>query len=202
MMKLYYAPGACSLSVHIALREVGAVFEAVPVDLRTRQLPDGSDYTAIAPRGYVPLLVLGDGSRHSEAAALLQYVADLDQSQTLIGAHGTPRRLAVIEWLTFISTEMHKPFGPLWNPQTPESTRAAATTMLATRFAELDRHLTAKDHLADSFSVADAYAFTVLSWAALLGVSLDAYPAVQRYLGRVASRPQVQAALRAEGLTK
>ncbi len=201
-MKLYYAPGACSLSVHIALREVGAVFEPVRVDLRTHQLPDGSDYTAIAARGYVPLLTLPDGSRHSEAAALLQYVADLDPSRSLIGGHDAPRRLAVIEWLTFISTEMHKTFGPLWNPQTAESTRAAATRTLATRFAELERHLTEHEHLAGDYSVADAYAFTVLSWAALLGQSLATYPALQRYLGRIAARPQVQAALLAEGLTK
>jgi glutathione S-transferase len=201
-MKLYYAPGACSLSVHIALREVGAEFDPVRVDLRTHQLADGSDYTTIAPRGYVPVLSLPDGSRHSEAASLLQYVADLDPSQALIGAHGTPRRLAVIEWLTFVSTELHKTFGPLWNPQAAESTRAAATSTLAKRFAELERHFAEHQHLAGGFSVADAYAFTVLSWAALLGQSLAPYPKLQQYLGRIAARPQVQAALRAEGLTK
>ncbi len=201
-MKLYYAPGACSLSVHIALREVGAAFEPVRVDLRTHQLADGSDYTTIAPRGYVPLLTLPDGSRHTEAAALLQYVADLDPSHAFIGGYGTPRRLAVTEWLGFVATELHKTFGPLWNPQAPEATRAAATRLLGTRITELERHFTEHEHLAGSFSVADAYAFTVLSWATPLGLSLALYPQVQKYLGRIAARPQVQAALRAEGLTQ
>src|SRR5690349_5964338 len=104
-MKLYYAPGACSLAVHIALREVGASFDAVAVDLATHRLADGSSYLEVAPRGYVPLVELDDGTRHSEAAALLQFVADLDPARSLIGEPGTPRRLAVLEWLAFVASE-------------------------------------------------------------------------------------------------
>ena len=123
-MKLYFAPGACSLAVHIALREVGARFDAVSVDLAKSVTADGTDYRTISPRGYVPLLELDDGSRHTEASALLQYVADLDPHQRLIGAAGTARRLAVVKWLTFVSTELHKVFSPwLWHKETAESTR-------------------------------------------------------------------------------
>lgn len=201
-MKLYYAPGACSLAVHIALREVGVDFEPIRVDLRAHTLPDGSDYKAISPRGYVPLLTLPDGSRHTEAASLLQHVADLDPAQALIGKPGTPRRLAVIEWLAFTSTELHKTFAPLWTPQAAESTRSAATSTLTTRFTELDQHFADHEHLAGDFSVADAYAFVVISWAQMVGLSLAPHPHLQRYLARVAQRPQVLAAMQAEGLTQ
>ena len=202
-MKLYYAPGACSLAVHIALRETGSAFDLVPVDLATHQLSDGADYLDISQRGYVPLLELSDGTRHTEAAALLQFVADLDASRSLIGAPGTPRRMEVVTWLTFVSTELHRIFSPwLWNKDTAESTRAAVKDRLASRFAELDRHFAAHEHLHGAFSVADAYAFTVINWANFLGLPLTAYPHLQAYLARVDGRPAVQAALRAEGLVK
>src|SRR5438105_6125290 len=126
-MKLYYAPAACSLAVHIALREVGAAFDAVAVDLARHTTADGGDFFAISPRGYVPLLELDDGTRHTEGAALLQYVADLDPSQALIGAPGSKRRLAVLEWLAFVGSELHKGFSPwLWHKETADSTRQAA----------------------------------------------------------------------------
>ena len=202
-MKLYYAPGACSLAVHIALREAGVRFDLAKVNLATHTLEDGASYLSISPRGYVPLLEFDDGARHTEAAALLQHVADLDPSQALIGAAGTPRRLAVIEWLSFVATELHKVFSPwLWHKEIADSTRAAVKEKLALRFAELDRHLSTQDWLTGPFSVADAYAYTIVNWSSFLGVPLKAYPNLQAYLARVAARPHVQAALRVEGLVK
>ena len=200
-MKLYYAPAACSLAVHIAQREAGARFDLAKVDLATHAREGGASYLDIAPRGYVPLLEFDDGSRHTEAAALLQYIADLDPSQALIGATGSARRLAVIEWLAFTASELHKVFSPwLWHKETADSTRAAVKEKLAARFAELDRHLSTRAWLAGPFSVADAYAFTIVNWSNFLGLPLKAYPHLTAYLARVAARPHVQAALHAEGL--
>ena len=202
-MKLYFAPAACSLAVHIALREAGLRFDAISVDLVKSVTADGTPYRSISPRGYVPLLELDDGSRHTEAASLLQYVADLDSSQRLIGATGSARRLAVVEWLTFVSTELHKVFSPwLWHKETAESTRQAVKEKLATRFAELNDLLSRQDHLAGEYSVADAYAFTIVNWANFLALPLTPYPHLKAYLGRISARPAVQEALRAEGLLK
>ena len=202
-MKLYYAPGACSLAVHIALREIGASFDGVAVDLAKHTTADGANFYDISPRGYVPLLQLDDGSRHSEASSLLQYVADLDPQQTLIGAIGSVRRLAVVEWLAFISTELHKAFSPwLWHKETADSTRQAVKDKLAVRFAELDALLSTQDYLAGEYSVADAYGFTIVNWANFLALPLTPYPQLRAYLGRVSRRPHVQDALRAEGLVK
>ena len=184
-MKLYYAPGASSLAVHIALREIGASFDGVAVDLARRTTADGANFFDISARGYVPLLQLDDGSRHSEAASLLQNVADLDPQQNLIGTNGSGRQLTVVEWLTFIATELHKAFSPwLWHNETADSTRQAVKDKLAVRFAELDALL------------------TIVNWANFLALSLTPYPHVQAYLGRVSRRPHVQDALRAEGLVK
>ena len=201
-MKLYYSAGACSLAVHIALREVGAQFDLTAVNLAQHRTADGTDYYTISPRGYVPLLELDDGSRHTEGAALLQYVADLDPAQALIGRAGSTHRMSVIEWLTFVSTELHKGFGPLWYKDTPEATRQGAKDKLAKRFAELDARLAKQPYLAGDYSVADAYAFTVLNWANVLSLPMTAYPNVLAYMERVAARPAVQAALRVEGLVK
>ena len=200
-MKLYYAPGACSLAVHIALREVGVSFDLVKVDLAHHTTETDASYLDISPRGYVPLLELDDQSRHTEGAALLQYVADLDPAQALIGKPGSRERLAVLEWLTFISTELHKGFSPwLWHKETADSTRQAAKAKLAARFVEMDGVLSRSDFLAGAYSVADAYGFTIVNWAHLLGMPLTAYPHLQAWMARVAARPQVQAALRSEGL--
>lgn len=202
-MKLYYSPGACSLAVHIALREVGVAFEGVPVDLANHTTSDGADFYDISPRGYVPLLQLDDGSRHTEAASLLQYVAELDPTQSLIGATGSTRRLAVVEWLTFIGTELHKTFSPwLWHKETADSTRQAAKDKLAARFAEWDARLSKQDFLAGEYSVADAYAFTIVNWANFLAMPLTPYPHLLAYLVRVSQRPRAHEALRAEGLVK
>lgn len=202
-MKLYYAPGACSLAVHIALREIGATFDGVAVDLASHTTADGVDFRDISPRGYVPLLQLEDGSRHTEAASLLQYVADLDPTQALIGATGSARRRAVVEWLAFVSTELHKVFSPwLWHKETADSTRQAVKDKLASRFAELDALLSKQDFLAGEYSVADAYAFTIVNWANFLALPLTPYPHLKTYLARVSGRPRVREALRAEGLAK
>jgi glutathione S-transferase len=202
-VKLYFSPGACSLAVHIALREIGVNFDGVVVDLAKHTTADGADFHAISPRGYVPLLQLDDGSRHAEVASLLQYVADLDPAQALIGAAGSTHRLAVVEWLTFVSTELHKAFSPwLWHKETADSTRQAVKEKLATRFAELDALLSKQDYLAGEYSVADAYAFTIVNWANFLALPLTPYPHLKTYLTRVSARPRVQEALRAEGLVK
>ncbi|ANA33393.1 glutathione transferase GstA [Ralstonia mannitolilytica] len=201
-MKLYYAAGTCSLAVHIALREVGAKFDLTAVDLAKHLTADGTDFYTISPRGYVPLLEFSDGSRHTEAAALLQYVADLDPTHALIGKAGGAHRLAVIEWLTFISSELHKGFGPLWHKETPEATRQSTKDKLAKRFAELDARLAKQPYLAETYSVADAYAFTVLNWSNFLALPMTAYPNVQAYMARVSARPAVQEAMKAEGLVK
>lgn len=202
-MKLYHAPGACSLAVHIALREAGLPFDAIAVDLARHTTADGGDYFAVNPRGYVPLLELGDGSRHTEVASLLQHVADLDPRQPLIGAVGSARRLAVTGWLGFVATELHKAFSPwLWHKETADSTRQAVKARLAKHFAELDTQLATRDFLAGDYSVADAYAFTIVNWANFLALPLAPYPKLQAYLARVAERPAVRDALRAEGLLK
>lgn len=201
-MKLYYAPGACSLSIHIALREAGLAPELVKVDLATHRLASGADYKAINPRGYVPLLELDDGTRHTEAAALLQYVGDRYASGGLLPAPGTAARFEAVQWLTFVSTEMHKVFSPwLWHKETADSTAKACREKLAARFQELEQHLAGRDYLLGStFTVADAYCFTIVNWSNFLGISLKPYPVLSAYLDRVAARPAVRAAMVAEGL--
>jgi glutathione S-transferase len=203
-MQLFFSPAACSQAVHIALREAGVSFELAKVDLATHKLADGTDYLAINPRGYVPLLQFDDGSRHTEVAALLQYVADLAPQGALIPPVGTPERLRVLEWLTFVSSELHKVFSPwLWHKETADSTRKAVKDKLAARFVELDALFAGQPFLAgEAFSVADAYAFTILSWAPMLGISLKPYPNLDAYLQRIAQRPAVRAALQAEGLQR
>ncbi|MBG9389248.1 glutathione transferase GstA [Caenimonas aquaedulcis] len=199
-MKLYFAPSACSQAVHIALREAGLTPELAQVDLTTHRLADGSDYHAINPRGYVPLLELDDGSRHTEVAALLQYIGDLVPAKGLMPPVGARARLGVNEWLTFVSSELHKVFSPwLWHKDTAESTRKACKDKIALRFAELDEVLGQRDYIAgDHFTVADAYGFTIVSWAPMLGMSLQPYPRLQAWLARIAARPAVRAALDAE----
>jgi glutathione S-transferase len=202
-MKLYHSPGACSLAVHIALREVGASFALAKVDLATHRLDDGSDYRTISPRGYVPLLELDDGSRHTEVAALLQHVAESAPQAGLLGEPGSQRRFQILQWLTFVGSELHKTFSPwLWHKETAESTRAAVKDKLAARFAELDRHFADHEYLAGGFSVADAYCFTIVNWANFLSLPLKPYPHLQAYLTRIASRPRVRDALAAEGLAR
>ena len=201
-MKLYFSPGACSLAPHIALSEAGVPYTTEQVDLRKHALANGTDYYAINPKGYVPLLELDDGTRISEVAVILQYVADRKPG-TLAPAFGGIERYRVMEWLNFIATEVHKQFGPLWYPTTPDATRDAQKAKLAARFDLLAQTLAAQPYLTGSaFSIADAYLFTILNWAPMLKVDLAPWPALQQYQARVAARPAVHAALVAEGLVK
>ena len=203
-MKLYYSPGACSLSTHIVAREADLAVDLVKVDLLKHQLDDGSDYHAINPRGYVPLLELDDGSRHSEAGALLQYLGDLSGNAALCPKPGTRERFEVVKWVSFVGTELHKTFSPwLWHKETADSTVKAVKDKLAARFTELDRRLATRAYLTgDAFTVADAYAFAIVNWCNFLGISLKAWPSLAAYLDRVAARPKVREALIAEGLVK
>jgi glutathione S-transferase len=199
-MKLYYAPHACSLAPHIVAREAGIPIELVEVDLSTRTLRNGADYTAINPRGYVPALELDDGTVLTEVAALVQYLADLKPDAALAPKAGTLDRVRLQAWLTFVGTELHKQFSPwLWHDDTAESTVQAIKTKLATRFAELDRTLAAQPYLMGArFTVADAYAFAIVTWAPMMKMDLGAYPALAAWLARVGSRAKVQEAIAAE----
>jgi glutathione S-transferase len=201
-MKLYYAPGACSLAPHIALNEAGLAHDALKVDLRKHQLADGTDYYTINPKGYVPLLETDDGTRLSEVAVLLQYIADRKPG-TLAPAFGTMERYRLMEWLNFIATEIHKQFGPLWDPTTPDLTKERQRAALARRFDYVAKTLSAHPYLTgDAFTIADAYLFTVVNWSGMLDVDLSPWPALQQFQARVAARPKVHATLMAEGLAK
>ncbi|MBV1693289.1 MAG: glutathione transferase GstA [Hyphomicrobiales bacterium] len=202
-MKLYYAPGACSLSPHIVLEEAGLPYKAVRADLKTKQTETGADFKSTNPLGYVPALELDDGSVLTEGPAIVQYIADKVPAKNLAPANGTMERYKLQSALNFVSTEMHKGFSPLFNPAMPDDAKKIAKERLATRLAHLDKHFAGSQYLAGgSYSVADAYLFTVLNWAKPTGVDLSAYPNVVAYHGRVAGRPAVQAAMKQEGLIK
>jgi glutathione S-transferase len=202
-MKLYYSPGACSLSPHIALHEAGLAFEAVPAPTKTHQLPDGTDYYTINPLGYVPLLELDNGERLREGPAIVQYIADQVPQKNLAPANGTMARYRLQEWLTFIGTEVHKGFSPLFNPATPEEVKTATKSRLSQRLAWVDGQLAGKQYLmGDTFTVADGYLFTVTNWAPRVGVDITGLANLAAYRERVGARPAVQAAMKAEGLLK
>lgn len=201
-MKLYYTPGACSQAPHIAALELGLPLETVKVDLAKHTLPDGSDYFKVNPKGYVPLLTLDDGTTISESHVILQYLAD-QKPGTLAPAFGTTERWKLMELLGFIATEVHKSFGPLWNPQTPAEVRAGAIDKLGTRFDLLAKRLAKQPYLTgDKFTIADAYLFVLLNWTKFHKVDLGRWPALTEFQARVAARPAVQATLKAEGLVK
>ena len=202
-MKLYYSPGVCSLSPHIALHEAGLAFEAVMASTKTHQLADGTDYYTINPLGYVPLLELDDGTRLTEGPAIVQYIADLAPEKNLAPANGTLARYKLQSWLTFIGTEIHKSFSPLFYPNTPEEYKTTVKEKLLGRFQWLDSQLADKPYLmGEQFSVADGYLFTVSNWTARVGPDISALANLQAYRARVGARPAVQAAMRAEGLIK
>lgn len=202
-MKLYYTPGACSLAPHIALREAGLPTELAKVDLKAKKLEDGSDYKAVNPKGYVPALKLDDGSLMTEAAALLQYVADKAPAGRLRPERDTPAYYTYLEWLTFVSSEMHKGLGTLFTPDLPAATREATLAKLGDRFKLLDKHLAGRSFLnGDDFTAADAYLFTVTGWAPMVKVDLSAYPNLVAYRKRIAERPAVKEAMTEEGLLK
>ncbi|MBK7261666.1 MAG: glutathione transferase GstA [Rubrivivax sp.] len=200
-MKLYYSPGACSLSPHIALREAGLTFQAVAAPTKTHQLDDGTDYYTINPLGYVPLLELDDGTRLTEGPTIVQYIADQVPAKKLAPAYGTKERYQLMSWLTFIGTELHKGFSPLFNPATPEAYKTIAKDRLNSRLRWVNEQLEGKQYLmGDDFTVADGYLFTVTNWAPRVGVDLSALIHLNAYRTRVAARPAVQAAMKAEGL--
>jgi glutathione S-transferase len=202
-MKLYYSPGACSLSPHIALREAGLAFEAVLASTKTHKLADGSDYYGINPLGYVPMLELDDGTRLREGPAIVQYIADQVPTKNLAPANGTLPRYRLQEWLTFIGTEVHKGFSPLFNPAMPEEAKQISRDRIASRLKWVDGDLAGKQYLlGEHFSVADGYLFTVTNWAKPLNLDLSGYPNLLAWRERVAARPAVQEAMKAEGLLK
>jgi glutathione S-transferase len=203
MLKLYYSPGACSLSPHIALREAGLPFELEHVDLKTKKTKTGEDYLKINPKGYVPALKLNDGYLLTEGPAIVQWIADQKPGSHLAPANGTPERYKLQEWLTFIGTEVHKSYSPLFNAATPDATKETVRTTLTKRYAFVDEKLQGKDYLTGSqFTVADAYLFTVTNWANFVQFDLRDYPNLKAFQARVAARPKVQEALKAEGLAK
>ena len=200
-MKLYYAPGACSLAPHIVAREAGLRLDLEKVDLRTGKTDGGAAFADVNPKGYVPALALDNGEVLTEVSALVQYLADQAPQAGLAAAGGSADHYRLLEWLGFISTEIHKGFGPLWNPQAPDAAKTMAKNHLAKRFAYLDQRLARGSYLTgERFTIADAYLFTVANWTKFHGIDLKPYPNLQAFLDRVAARPRVQEALQAEGL--
>ena len=202
-MKLYFSPGACSLASHIALSEAGVKFELVKATLQTHTLADGSDYYQITAKGQVPLLELDDGSRLSEGPAILQYIADHAPASGLAPAAGTMERYRVMEWLNFITSELHKGFSPLFNGKMPQEAKEIFAARLKDKFAYVDRQLEGKDYLMGAqFCVADAYLFTMTQWAEGRGIDLSGCPNVEAFIRRMKARPGVQDAMKSEGLMK
>ncbi|MBG6081161.1 glutathione transferase GstA [Rubrivivax gelatinosus] len=202
-MKLYYSPGACSLSPHIVLLESGLAFHAVMASTKTHRLADGTDYYTINPKGYVPLLELDTGERLTEGPAIVQWIADQVPEKKLAPAAGTMARYRLVEWLNFISTELHKGFSPLFTPGMPEEAKALFRSKLGDRFAYVDAALAEQPFLlGEDFSVADAYLFVVAGWSKHVGVDLSRFVHLARFIERVGARPAVQQAMRAEGLIR
>lgn len=201
-MKLYFSPGACSLSPHIVAREAGLDIDLIKTDLKTKHTADGGDFTAINGKGYVPTLQLDNGQVLTEGPVIVQYLADQEPASGLVPAAGTMERYRVQEWLNFITSEIHKGFSPLFNPDASADWKAAAKANLAKRFEFVGRHLDGKNYLmGDKFTVPDAYLFTVANWGQWVGVDIGQWPNVKAHHARVAARPKVQEALKAEGLT-
>ena len=200
-MKLYYSPGACSLSPHIVLHEAGLAYTPVLASTKSHKLQDGTDFYTINPLGYVPVLELDDGARLREGPAIVQYLADQAPHKNLAPANGTLARYRLQEWLTFIGTELHKGFGPLFTPGTPEDYKPLVRERLLGRLQWVDGELAHKPYLmGEQFTVADAYLFTVSNWCGHVGVDISGLTHLAAYRERVAARPAVQAAMKAEGL--
>lgn len=202
-MKLYYSPGACSLAPHIVLREGKFKFDIEKVDLATRKTESGEDYLAINPKGYVPALKLDDGTLLTEASVMIQYLADQKPRRGLAPKPRTPERYRLMEWLNFTSSEIHKGLGDFFNPKLTPEWREAKLDRLGKRFEYLEKALGSSPYLmGEAFSIADAYLFTVLNWASHLNVDLSKWPNIQAFKARVAERPTVKKAMKAEGIGK
>ncbi len=201
-MKLYYTPGACSLSPHIALIEAGLRFETVSTSAKTHKLADGTDYYSINPKGYVPVLEFDNGERLTEGPAIVQWIADQVPEKKLAPPAGTMERYRLMEWLTFVGTEMHKQFGPLFNPAMPEEAKALNRAKLSERFAYVDQQLAGKKYLmGDDFTVADPYLFVMGRWAKAMKIDISAHRNVDAFMARMMQRPAVQQALKDEGIS-
>lgn len=209
-MKLYYSPGACSLSPHIVLREAGLPFDLVKVDLKSKKTESGDDFSVLNPKGYVPVLELDSVAgqsveRLTEGPAIVQYLADQVPDRKLAPPNGTLERARLQEWLNFISAELHKSFSPLFSPTTPEDYERQLKEKIVNRLSYVDQTLTRSKKpylLGDNFSVADAYLFVITRWTGKMGIDIQALARVGEYMGRVRERPAVAAALRAEGLAR
>lgn len=200
-MKLYYSAGACSLAAHIALEEAGLKYEAISAPTKTKLLPDGSDYRQVNPLGYVPYLVLDDGQALRECAIVCQYVADQAPAKKLIPACGSMARYQLQMWMHFIATELHKGFSPLFNPAMPDEAKKISLARLQDRLKFVDGELAGKTYLMGTdFTVADAYLFTVTNWAQPMKIDLSPFANLLAWRERVAARPAVQRAMKAEGL--
>jgi len=201
-MQLYFSPGACSLASHITAREAGVNIELKRADTKTKKLEDGSDYYAINSKGVVPALKLDNGQILTEGVAIMQYLADQKPDNTILPKAGTFERYRVQEWLNYVTSEIHKTFSPLWGDNAPE-VKAYAQKNLEKKFDWLDKQLAGKKYLTgDTFTVADAYLFTVVNWTNFLGIDQAKWPTLKAFQDRVAARPKVQEAMAAEGLTK
>lgn len=200
-MKLYFSPGACSLSPHIALQEAGLAYTTEKVDLRSKQTASGADYLEINPRGYVPALQLDNGQVLTEGPAIVQYIADQAKDKQLAPAAGSADHYHLLERLNFISAEIHKGFGPLFNPASTDDTKEQARANLSKRFGQAENLLKGHDYLVgDKFSVADGYLFTLLNWTTKVGPDMGAWPELKAFHARIGARPAVQQAMRDEGL--
>ena len=202
-MKLFYAPGACSLSPHIILHESGLKHTVAKTNLKDKTFDGGGDFKLKNPHGYVPVLELDDGSTLTEGPAIVQYIADKVPEKKLAPAPGTMERAKMQSWLNFVSTEIHKGFSPLFNPAMPEEAKKLFREKLLQRFEVLDRHFAKSDYLmGSSFSLPDAYLFTVLNWTKPTNIDISQFKHLTAYHERMGARPSVQAAMKAEGLIK
>jgi glutathione S-transferase len=202
-MKLYYSPGACSLSPHIVARELGIPVELKKVNVKDKTIEDGGDYWKINARGYVPALELDNGQVLTEGPAIIQYLADQKPEAGLAPKNGSLERYRLQEWLNILTSEIHKGFSPLFKPNTPEEYKKISKDNLATRFDWLDKQLAGKDYLTGkTFTVADAYLFVLLNWTKFQSIDLNRWPNLSAFQARVGARPKVQEALQFEGLLK
>jgi glutathione S-transferase len=202
-MKLYYSPGACSLSPHIVLREAGLPFDLEQVDVRAKKTKNGGDFFQINPKGQVSTLLLDDGDILTEGPVVVQYIADKAPASKLIPVVGTKERYHVLEWLNYITSELHKNFSPLFRPNTPDDYKAIARENLAARFGFVDKKLAGGQYLTgDTFTVADAYLFVMTNWASVQKTDLSMWPKVSAFRERVLARPKVQETMKVEGLIK
>ena len=202
-MKLYYGPGACSLAPHIVAREAGIELALDKIDWKNRVFESGEKLDEVNPKGYIPVIQLDDGSTFTETGTMIQYLADLKPDSKLAPAAGTQARYRLMEWINFVSTELHKGFGPLWRADNPQSVKDNAIAALNKRFAYLDAHFAKHAFLmGDAFTAVDAYLFTIVNWINFHQLSIATYPRLADFMARVAARPAVQAAMRAEGLVK